>query len=52
MHGSASDVAGHVLLEDIPGEGTYGYAKTNNTETGKLVKELVQGLSSRMFSVQ
>ncbi len=51
MHGSASDVAGHVLLKDIPGEGTYGYAKTNNTETGKLVKELVHSGDITAFSI-
>lgn len=51
MHGSASDVAGHVLLEDIPGKGTYGYAKTNNTETGKLVKELVHSGDITAFSI-
>lgn len=49
-HDSLEDVLGHVLLENRP-EGVYGYVKTNNTENGKLAKELVRSGDIVSFSI-
>lgn len=49
-HDSLEDVLGHVLLENRP-EGVYGYVKTNDTENGKLAKELVHSGDIVSFSI-
>ena len=49
-HDSLEDVLGHVLLENRP-EGVYGYVKTNDTENGRLAKELVHSGDIVSFSI-
>ncbi len=49
-HDSLEDVLGHVLLENRP-EGVYGYVKTNDTENGKLAKQLVHSGDIVSFSI-
>ena len=49
-HDSLEDVLGHVLLENRP-EGVYGYVTTNDTENGKLAKQLVHSGDIVSFSI-
>ena len=41
QHGEVSNILGHAILENRP-EGVYAYATFNETEDGKLAKELVK----------
>lgn len=41
QHNAPENVVGKMLLEDRPGQGTYGYGKFNDNETGLESKELV-----------
>lgn len=42
QHDGPTEVLGHALLENRPGEGVYAYCTFNDTESGRTAKQLVQ----------
>lgn len=50
IHDDPAQVVGHALLENRP-NGVYAYGKFNNTETGKIAKELVNNGDIRSLSI-
>ena len=50
-HDNISDVLGHALLEERPGEGVYCYGFLNDTEEGKHAKTAVENGDIRSLSI-
>lgn len=50
IHDDPSQIVGHALLENRP-NGVYAYGKFNNTESGKIAKELVSNGDIRSLSI-